>query len=67
MEVVPEIGELLYLYLSLQTLCPYSYMFCSSVHLELWCVHSYYHLVMLVLSYCSVGYLSDSIDHCHYS
>jgi hypothetical protein len=30
-------------------------MFFSSVHLELSCVHSYYHLVLLVLSYCSVG------------
>jgi predicted aminopeptidase len=29
-------------------------------------VHSYYHLVLLVLSYCSVGYLSDSIDHSRY-
>jgi hypothetical protein len=29
-------------------------------------MHSYYHLVPLVLSYCSVGYLSDSIDHCRY-
>jgi hypothetical protein len=38
-------------------------MFCSSVHLELLCVHSYYHLVLLVLSYCSVGYLSNLIDH----
>jgi hypothetical protein len=36
-------------------------MFCSSVQLELWCLHSYYHLIPLVLSYCSVGYLSDSI------
>jgi hypothetical protein len=26
-------------------------------------VHSYYHLVPLVYSYCSVGYLSDSIDY----
>jgi hypothetical protein len=30
-------------------------MFCSSVNLELWCMHSYYHLVPLVLSYCSMG------------
>jgi hypothetical protein len=30
-------------------------------------VHSYYHLVPLVLSYCFVGYLSDLIDHSHYS
>jgi hypothetical protein len=30
-------------------------------------MHSYYHLVPLVLNYCSVGYLSDSIDHSHYS
>jgi hypothetical protein len=28
--------------------------------LELWCMHSYYHLVPLVCCYCSVGYLSDS-------
>jgi hypothetical protein len=28
-------------------------------------VHSYYHLVPFVLSYCSVGYLSDSIGHSH--
>jgi hypothetical protein len=26
-------------------------------------VHSYYHLVPLVCCYCSVGYLSDSIDY----
>jgi hypothetical protein len=30
-------------------------------------MHSYYHLVLLVLSYCSVGYLSDLIDHSRYS
>jgi hypothetical protein len=42
-------------------------MFCSTVHLELCCVHSYYHLVLFVLSYCSVGYLSESIDHSLYS
>jgi hypothetical protein len=30
-------------------------------------VHSYYHLVLLVLSYCYVGYLSDWIDHSLYS
>jgi hypothetical protein len=30
-------------------------------------MHSYYHLVPLVLSYCSVGYLSDSVGHSHYS
>jgi hypothetical protein len=30
-------------------------------------VYSYYHLVPLILSYCSVGYLSDSIDHSRYS
>jgi hypothetical protein len=29
-------------------------------------VHSYYHLVLLVLSYCFVGYLSNSIDYSHY-
>jgi hypothetical protein len=28
---------------------------------------SYYHLVLLVLSYYFVGYLSDSIDHSSYS
>jgi hypothetical protein len=38
-------------------------MFCSSIHLELWCLHNYYHLAPFVLNYCSVGYLSDSIDH----
>jgi hypothetical protein len=26
-------------------------------------MHSYYHLVPHVLSYCFVGYLSDLIDH----
>jgi hypothetical protein len=26
-------------------------------------MHSYYHLVPLVCCYCSVGYLSDSIDY----
>jgi hypothetical protein len=26
-------------------------------------VHGYYHLVPLVCCYCSVGYLSDSIDY----
>jgi hypothetical protein len=26
-------------------------------------MHSYYHLVPLVCSYCSVGYLSDSVDY----
>jgi hypothetical protein len=26
-------------------------------------VHSYYHLVPLVCYYCSVGYLSDSVDY----
>jgi hypothetical protein len=26
-------------------------------------MHSYYHLVCLVCCYCSVGYLSDSIDY----
>jgi hypothetical protein len=30
--------------------------------LELRCMHSYYHLVPLVCCYCSVGYLSDSVD-----
>jgi hypothetical protein len=30
-------------------------------------VHSYYHLVPLVISYFSMGYLSDSIDHSRYS
>jgi hypothetical protein len=30
-------------------------------------MHSYYHLVLSVLSYCSVGYLFDSIDQSHYS
>jgi hypothetical protein len=30
-------------------------------------MHSYYHLVLLVLSYCSMGYLSNSIDHSRYS
>jgi hypothetical protein len=35
LDVVSEIGELLYLYVSLYTLSPSSYMFCSSVHLEL--------------------------------
>jgi hypothetical protein len=28
-------------------------------------MHSYYHLVPLVHCYCSVGYLSDSIDYSH--
>jgi hypothetical protein len=28
-------------------------------------VHSYYHLVSLVYCYCSVGYLSDSVDYSH--
>jgi hypothetical protein len=31
--------------------------------LELRCVHSYYHLVSLVSSDCSVGYLSDLVDY----
>jgi hypothetical protein len=26
-------------------------------------MHSYYHLVPLVCCYCSVGYLSDSVDY----
>jgi hypothetical protein len=26
-------------------------------------VHSYYHLVPLVCCFCSVGYLSDSVDY----
>jgi hypothetical protein len=26
-------------------------------------VHSYYHLVPLVCCYCSVGYLSNSVDY----
>jgi hypothetical protein len=30
-------------------------------------MHSYYHLVPLVLSYYSVGYLSESIGHSRYS
>jgi hypothetical protein len=30
-------------------------------------VHIYYHLVLLVLSYYSMGYLSESIDHSRYS
>jgi hypothetical protein len=30
-------------------------------------MHSYYHLVLLILSYCPMGYLSDSIDHSRYS
>jgi hypothetical protein len=30
-------------------------------------VHSYCHLVPLVLYYCSVGYLSDSVGHSRYS
>jgi hypothetical protein len=34
-KLVSEIDELLYLYLSLYTLSPSSYMFCSSVHLKL--------------------------------
>jgi hypothetical protein len=29
-------------------------------------MHCYYHLVPLVLSYCSVGYLSDSINYSRY-
>jgi hypothetical protein len=29
-------------------------------------MHSYGHFVMLILSYCSVGYLFDSIHHSHY-
>jgi hypothetical protein len=35
------------------------FLFC----LELRCVHSYYHWVPLVCYYCSVGYLSDSVDY----
>jgi hypothetical protein len=35
------------------------FLFC----LEFRCVHSYYHLVPLVCCYCSVGYLSDSVDY----
>jgi hypothetical protein len=30
-------------------------------------MHSYYHLVPLVCYYCSVGYLSDSVDYSHSS
>jgi hypothetical protein len=30
-------------------------------------MHSYYHLVLLVLSYCSMDYLSDSVGHSLYS
>jgi hypothetical protein len=30
-------------------------------------MHSYYHLVPLVCCYCSVGYLSDSIDYSRFS
>jgi hypothetical protein len=30
-------------------------------------MHSYYHLVPLVCCYCSVGYLSDSVDYSHFS
>jgi hypothetical protein len=26
-------------------------------------VHSYYHLVSLICCYCSMGYLSDSVDY----
>jgi hypothetical protein len=26
-------------------------------------VHSYYHLVSLICCYCSVGYLSNSVDY----
>jgi hypothetical protein len=26
-------------------------------------MHSYYHLVHLIYYYCSVGYLSDSVDY----
>jgi hypothetical protein len=26
-------------------------------------MHSYYHLVPLICYYCSVGYLSDSVDY----
>jgi hypothetical protein len=29
-------------------------------------MHSYYHLIPLVLSYCYVCYLSDSVGHCRY-
>jgi hypothetical protein len=35
------------------------FLFC----LELRCVHSYYHLASLVCCYCSMGYLSDSVDY----
>jgi hypothetical protein len=35
------------------------FLFC----LELWCVHSYYHLVPLVCCYCSMCYMSDSVDY----
>jgi hypothetical protein len=35
------------------------FLFC----LELRCMHSYYHLVPLVCWYCSVGYLSDSVNY----
>jgi hypothetical protein len=31
--------------------------------LELRCVHSYYDLVTLICCYCSVGYLSDSVEY----
>jgi hypothetical protein len=30
-------------------------------------MHSYYHLIPLVLSHCTVGYLSDSVGHSRYS
>jgi hypothetical protein len=39
------------------------FLFC----LELRCVHSYYHLVPLVCCYCSVGYMSDSVDYSSFS
>jgi hypothetical protein len=34
------------------------FLFC----LVLWCMYSYYHLVPLICCYCSMGYLSDSVD-----
>jgi hypothetical protein len=30
-------------------------------------VHSYYHLVPLICCYCTIGYLSDSVDYSRFS
>jgi hypothetical protein len=30
-------------------------------------MHSYYHLIHLICCYCSLGYLSDSVDYSSFS